>query len=133
MATGNARSGYATASGSSRRVASLSAVSVYEQMFGTRHRSVGRPAGDVEPVFVDPTGGGVDPLLLSVAKRRAYAVVHQENRERLAEVFAVELKVLRRRGVKVVAGDVGVNLPDDDEAEDDGPNGSGSAVSRGRE
>jgi hypothetical protein len=53
---------------------------------------------------------GEHPVLLRAAERRAYAVVHEENRERLSEVFGVELKVLRRRGVEEVARDIGAKL-----------------------
>lgn len=53
---------------------------------------------------------GVSPVIVSVAKRRAYAVVHEEQRERMAEVFRAELKVLRRRGETQVAADAGVKL-----------------------
>lgn len=85
----------------------LSEASPYEKTFGTRHRRVGRPA-DREPLFLAPD---VDPLIALIAKRRAFAVVHEEQRERMADVFAQELKVLRRRGVKQVAKDAGVKLP----------------------
>jgi hypothetical protein len=95
--------------------ASLSSASIYEQTFGVRHRRAGRPAGDAEPVFVAPD---VDPLIAMVAKRRAYAVVHEENKDRLAEVFAAELKVLKRRGVTTVARDAGVALKVNDETEE---------------
>lgn len=54
------------------------------------------------------------PLLVRVAERRAYAVVHEEQRERLRTVFDAELRVLRRRGVKAVAADAGVALKEDD-------------------
>lgn len=91
---------------------SLSKASPYEQTFGTRHRRVGRPSGDelAESPYRDPSGGQIDPLLISVAKRRAQTVVLEECRSRLADVFSAELKVLRRRGVEEVAGDVGVDL-----------------------
>lgn len=89
-------------------VKSLSKASPYEMTFNTRHRSVGRPAGDVEPLF--SVGGMVDPVIAMIAKRRAYAVVHQEQRDRLAEVFDAELKVLKRRGLETVAEDAGVKL-----------------------
>ena len=85
----------------------LSKASVYEQTFGTRHRRVGRPA-DSEPLFA--VGPEVDPVLALVAKRRAYAVVAHEQRDRLQEVFAAELKVLRRRGLEQVAADAGIRL-----------------------
>lgn len=89
----------------------LSKASVYEQTFGTRHRRVGRPSGDTEPLFGSVLNGrDVDPVLVMIAKRRAYAVVHEEQRERLQEVFAAELKVLNRRGLATVAEDAGVKL-----------------------
>lgn len=92
---------------------SLSAASPYERLFGTRHRRVGRPSGDelLSSPYRDPSGvGGTDPLLLAVAKRRAQTVVLEECRSRLADVFAQELRVLKRRGVQEVARDVGVDL-----------------------
>lgn len=61
----------------------------------------------MEPLFV---AEGVDPILVSVAKRRAYAVVHEEQRQRMAEVFALELKVLKRRGLVQVATDAGYSM-----------------------
>ncbi|UAJ16092.1 hypothetical protein SEA_TINYMINY_1 [Microbacterium phage TinyMiny] len=88
----------------------LSVASPYEQTFKTRHRRVGRPA-DAEPLFVAPD---VDPLIALIAKRRAYAVVHEEQRARMAEVFDRELAVLRRRGIEQVAADAGVKLADAD-------------------
>ena len=93
----------------------LSKASPYEQTFGTRHRRVGRPVGDVEPLFA---GADADPVIALIAKRRAYAVVHEEQRERLAEVFAKELRVLKRRGLEVVAADAGVKLKADDGSSD---------------
>lgn len=92
----------------------LSTASPYEQTFGTRHRRVGRPLGDTEPLFA--VDDSVDPLLATVAKRRAQTVVLEECRSRLADVFAAELKVLRRRGVQEVARDVGVDLSKREEA-----------------
>ncbi len=92
---------------------SLSTASPYERLFGTRHRRVGRPSGGelMSSPYRDPAGvGGTDPLLLAVAKRRAQNVVLEECRSRLAEVFAAELKVLKRRGAAEVARDVGVDL-----------------------
>jgi hypothetical protein len=91
---------------------SLSSASIYEQLFGVRHRRAGRPSGDTEPVFVAPD---VDPLIALVAKRRAYAVIHEENKDRLAAVFNKELAVLKRRGVAEVARDAGVKLAQTDE------------------
>lgn len=90
---------------------SLSKASPYEQAFGTRHRKVGRPQGDTEPLFGTRLAGReVDPTIALIAKRRAYAVVQEEQRERLAEVFDAELRVLARRGVETVARDAGVKL-----------------------
>lgn len=88
------------------KAGSLSTASPYEQLFGTRHRQVGRPTG-TEPLFSAPE---VDPVIALIAKRRAYAVVHEEQRDRMSEVFAAELKVLKRRGLSVVAADAGVAL-----------------------
>lgn len=85
----------------------LSAASPYEQTFKTRHRRVGRPVGDNEPLFA---GVDADPVIALIAKRRAYAVVHEEQRDRLKEVFDKELRVLKRRGLEVVAQDAGVKL-----------------------
>lgn len=83
----------------------LSSASPYENLFKTRHRGRGRPDGEAEPIF---EGGGADPLLVAVAKRRAYSVVHEEQRDRMREIFTQELKVLKRRGVDVVARDIGI-------------------------
>ena len=86
----------------------LSPDSPYESRFGTRKRSVGRPLGDTEPLFA--VGDSVDPVVALVAKRRAYAVVHEEQRDRLKSLFNAEVKVLRRRGASRVAADAGVAL-----------------------
>lgn len=105
---------------------SLSTASPYEKLFGTRHRRVGRPSGDelLSSPYRDPAGvGGTDPLLLAVAKRRAQTVVLEECRSRLADVFAAELKVLKRRGVQEVAKDVGVDLAKRDKALSDAQEG----------
>jgi hypothetical protein len=87
----------------------LSKSSEYEQKFRTRHRTPGRPTDteDVEPLF---PAGDAHPVLANVARRRAYALVHEENKDRLREVFASELKVLRRRGLETVAEDARINL-----------------------
>lgn len=87
----------------------LNPASIYEAMFKTRHRRSGRPAlgepgGDGETLF---PSGGAHPLLVRVAERRAVAVVHEEQRSRLNEVFRKELAVLARRGVQEVAEDIG--------------------------
>lgn len=91
------------------RTKRLSPKSIYEQMFGTRYRRPGRPnvADGEEPLF--PLGTA-HPLVARVAQRRAFAVVHEESRGRLAEVYRQELAVLRRRDVEDVAEDVGVSL-----------------------
>jgi len=52
-------------------------------------------------------GAGVSRLIADVARRRAYAVVHEEEKERLMEVFAVEREVLKARGVERVMKDIG--------------------------
>ena len=79
----------------------LSKSSIYEQMFGTTRRSVGRPLGDTEPLFASAEDlRSYEPEVVSAAKRRAYAVVHEENRARIREVFLKELKVLARRVMK---------------------------------
>lgn len=95
-------------------MAQLSSESDYERLFGVRHRGSGRPGGERDEVFPRAESRAVDPLIATVAKRRAYAVVHEENKERLRDVFMRELAVLKRRGVKRVAADVGVNLSEQD-------------------
>lgn len=87
----------------------LSKNSTYEQTFGTRHRGPGRPSG--EDVF---PRSDVHPLLRKVAQRRAFAVVHENNKEELAELYSEELAVLKRRGVEQVAADLGIELEDGD-------------------
>src|SRR5690606_26695555 len=92
---------------------SLSKASPYEQRFGTRHRRVGRPSGSEAESGSPCAGvGDVHPLLATLAKRSATAVVLDANRSRLAELFRAELKVLKRRGVSRVAEDAGVKLPE---------------------
>lgn len=91
---------------------SLSAASPYEQLFKTRYRRVGRPA-DAEPVFNAPDA---DPFMVAVAKRRAFAVVHEENKDRLSEVFEREMRVLNRRGLEQVASDTGRRIRDESES-----------------
>ena len=87
---------------------SLSAQSEYEQMFNTRHRGPGRPSdGDGEVLF---PAGEEHPVLVKIAQRRAFAVVHQEQRDRLSGLYNAELRVLRRRGVEQVAQDSGIDL-----------------------
>jgi hypothetical protein len=91
----------------------LSKASEYEQTFGTRHRGPGRPRVMEDGEVLFPSGD-VHPVLVRVAQRRAYAVVHEENRERLHELYLSELAVLKRRGLTVVAEDSGVVLEEDD-------------------
>lgn len=83
----------------------LSKSSPFEQAFKTRYRGPGRPPG--EEVFET---ADVHPLIKRQAQRRAFAVVHGENRDRLNEVYRAELAVLKRRGVEAVAEDCGVEL-----------------------
>lgn len=87
----------------------LSKVSKYEQTFKTRHRPSGRPTDieDTEPLF---PAANVHPVLADVARRRAYALVHHENRGALRRYYQDELKVLERRGVDQVAADSGKTL-----------------------
>jgi hypothetical protein len=87
----------------------LSNASIYEQMFKTRHRRAGRPIRDEDDGVLFPSTDA-HPVLVRVAERRAFAVVHEENRDRLREVFRVELKVLSRRGIDEVAADAGISL-----------------------
>lgn len=89
----------------------LSNASIYEQMFKTRHRRVGRPSREDDDVLFP--SGDAHPLLVRVAERRAFAVVHEEQRDRLRQVYGVELKVLSRRGVEEVARDAGITLEKD--------------------
>lgn len=96
----------------------LSSASPYEQRFETRHRRVGRPSGSESSASLFAVGAGVHPLLAAVAKRRAHAVLLEEHRERLGELFGAELKVLKRRGVQQVASDVGVDLGESVSEED---------------
>ena len=95
------------------RTVRLSNASIYEQMFKTRHRRAGRPVSDGGDVLFP--SGGEHPLRVRIAERRAFAVVHEEQRERLREVFGVELKVLRRRDLAEIAADAGVKLDLDKE------------------
>lgn len=90
-------------------MATLSKASVYEQTFRTRHRTPGRPTDveDTEPMFSAPE---VDPVIVRVATRRAYAVLHNSYKDELRSLFAKELAVLRRRGVETVAADAGIRL-----------------------
>jgi hypothetical protein len=92
---------------------SLSKASPYEVLFRTRHRGPGRPAEDdgldTEPMFAYEG----HPVFQRVAQRRAYAVVHEENKDRLREVFRKELKVLERRGLETVAADSRIRLAED--------------------
>ena len=90
---------------------------------------MGRPTGDTEPLFGTVLQGRtVDPVIVTVARRRAYAVVQEEQRARLREVFDRELRVLVRRGVEVVARDAGVKL----KTREDGSADAGASVTEGR-
>lgn len=97
-------------------VATLSADSLYEQRFGTRYRGRGRPAGSGagSDVFA---GTDAHPLLVRAARQRTLAVVFDEQRKRMGEVFRAELAVLRKRGLKVVARDEGVELSEEPSSE----------------
>lgn len=100
----------------------LSKISVYEQLFKTRHRGSGRPAAgsvDDEPLF---PAGDRHPLIVRVAQRRAYAVIHEENKARLRELFASEVRVLGKRGPEQVAADAGYKFVE--VAEEDATTGS---------
>lgn len=87
--------------------AGLASDSVYEQLFGTRHRRSGRPAGGDDVIF---SGDGTHPLIQRIAARRATAVVLEESKDRLASLFRREVAVLERRGLKQVAADAGVKI-----------------------
>lgn len=93
----------------------LSPQSEYEQMFKTRHRRAGRPPADAA-TGLDRNGGvlfeagDTHPLLVKLAQRRAFAIVHEENRDRLAALFKAELRVLKRRDLAEVAEDAGVSV-----------------------
>ena len=88
----------------------MATTSIYETTFGTRHRPVGRPAKSEDGAAGEVLfpAGNAAPLIASIARRRAYAVLHQESRERLAEIFAIELSVLNQRGEDQVRKDVGL-------------------------
>lgn len=93
-----------------RGKAALSSASEYEQTFQVRHRPPGRPSrDDDEPLF---PRGDIPDLIGRVAERRAYAVIHEKYRDELGAIYRNEVKVLLRRGVQVVATDVGVKVPD---------------------
>lgn len=90
---------------------SLSKASAYEQLFRTRQRRAGRPTEegiDTEPLF---PAGNLHPIVQRIAQRRAYAVVHEENKDRLRELYAAEARVLGRRDLEDVAADAGVKVP----------------------
>jgi len=78
-----------------KETSTRSSGSLYEKMFGVVRRGPGRPLGDTEPLFASVADlESFDASVVSLAKRRAYAVVHEENRKRLREVFLLELKAL---------------------------------------
>lgn len=70
--------------------------SPYESLFKTRHRRPGRPS-EAEPIF---PSGAYPPPVVDSARRRAFAVLHEEGKGRLAELFALEAVVLNERFVK---------------------------------
>jgi hypothetical protein len=95
----------------------LSKASPYEQKFKTRHRGSGRPTADdldLEPVF--PMGDS-NPTVAAIARRRAYAVVHEEEKDRLREVFRAELRVLNRRDIAEVFEDAHIKVQTLDDIE----------------
>lgn len=87
----------------------LSPKSEYEQTFQTRHRGPGRPAAMEDGSVLFPAQNE-DPVLVKVAQRRAFAVVHEQQRERLHSLYLDELAVLKRRGVAEVAEDSGIDI-----------------------
>lgn len=82
----------------------------YENVFGTRHRRAGRPLGGDDVIF---PGDGVHPVIQRLAARRATAVVLEENKDELATIYARELRVLQRRGLKQVAADAGIAVKEE--------------------
>jgi hypothetical protein len=102
----------------------LSKASPYEQLFKTRYRGSGRPTADdldLEPVF--PVGNN-HPAIAGIAKRRALAVVHEQEKDRLRELFHAELKVLNRRDEAEVLADARIRVQtladiEDEEEEED--------------
>ncbi len=86
----------------------LSPASEYKQTFGTRRPTPGRPT-DREPMF-GTANERVHPVLTTVARRRAFSVVHDEQRVRLRKLFQSELRLLKVRGVETVAADAGIDL-----------------------
>lgn len=88
-------------------MADLAKDSKYEQMFGVRHRRSGRPGGGNDVIF---PGEGMHPLIQRIAARRATAVVLEEQKDRLADLFRREARVLEERGLKQVAADAGVKV-----------------------
>lgn len=89
------------------RSADLAKDSEYEQKFGVRHRRSGRPSGGEDVIF---PAEGVHPVIQRIAARRATAVVLEENKDRLAALYARERRVLERRGLKQVAADAGIKI-----------------------
>lgn len=87
----------------------LSPKSPFEQTFKTRYRGPGRPSSSdtFEPV-------DAHPLLKKQAQRRAFAVVHENSKDDLNEIFLAELAVLKRRGVEQVAKDCNIVLGETD-------------------
>ena len=75
--------------------AELDPRSPYETLFKTRHRRPGRPDA-AEPIF---PSGAYPPPVVDAARRRAFAVLHEEGKARLAELFVAEAAVLNERFV----------------------------------
>lgn len=73
----------------------LDSRSPYETLFKTRHRRPGRPDA-AEPIF---PSGAYPPPVVDAARRRAFAVLHEEGKARLAELFVAEAVVLNERFV----------------------------------
>lgn len=98
-----------------KRKSGLSPDSEYEQTFGVRHRRSGRPNKDDGGEVMFPAGND-NPFLVTIAQRRAYAVVHEKYKAELSAIFASELAVLRKRGIKQVAADAGYDYEESDDS-----------------
>jgi hypothetical protein len=68
--------------------------SLYEKMFRTRARGKGRPPGG-DVIF--PIREKEHKDLAQLARQRAFAIVLEENKDRLSELFESEYKVLERQ------------------------------------
>lgn len=78
--------------------------SPYENRFGDRARADGRPPGSLEKTILFRAADR-DPDLVRIARKRAQRVVHDENRDRLRDVFEAEYRVLAERGLTQVLAD----------------------------